>query len=170
MENPEKVMRRVREVFEKSNKTLDELGIAMGYEGDVARKSAWQFLNKTADPRLSMLQRFAIAMSVPLADVTGYGHDSREVSSGEQVHLIKIPEKKWGISSYDWSWLSKSNGLMLMNARVFAQMVGWEGMQFDTANDAYSFVEQEIKKGKVPSKTNPFAPIINAEIKKSRSK
>ena len=60
---------RCREFFTASGKTLDELGIAMGYEGDVARKSAWQFLNKTADPRLSMLRRFAKAMDIPLADL-----------------------------------------------------------------------------------------------------
>lgn len=152
-------MRRVRELFEKSNKTLDELGVAMGYEGDVARKSAWQFLNKTADPRLSMLQRFASAVNVPLADITGYGHDSRVLPSGEEVHLIKMPEKKWGINSYEWSWLNRQSGLMLMSARVFAPMVGWQSMAFDTADDAYAFVERQLKKGKIPSKSKPFVPL-----------
>ena len=41
----------------------------MGYETGMARKSAWQFLNKTADPRLSMLRRFAGAVGVPLAEL-----------------------------------------------------------------------------------------------------
>jgi hypothetical protein len=53
----------------RPGKTLDELGVAMGYKGDVARKAAWQFLNKTADPRLSMPRRFAKAMDIPIADL-----------------------------------------------------------------------------------------------------
>jgi transcriptional regulator with XRE-family HTH domain len=57
-------MARVRAAFESSGLTLDELGQRMGYTGDVARKSVWQFLNKTADPRLSMLRRFAKAMGM----------------------------------------------------------------------------------------------------------
>ena len=62
-------MDKARELFKASGKTLDELGVAMGYEGDVARKSAWQFLNKTADPRLSMLRRFAKAMDIPIEEL-----------------------------------------------------------------------------------------------------
>lgn len=60
---------QMRKVFEQSGKTLDEVGLAMGYEGDVARKAAWQFLNKTSDPRLSMLRRFAKAMDISLAEL-----------------------------------------------------------------------------------------------------
>jgi len=32
------------------------------YPKETARKSAWQFLNKTNDPRLSMLRKFAAAV------------------------------------------------------------------------------------------------------------
>ena len=63
------VMLHARTLFEKSGLTLDQLGQAMGYSGAVARKSAWQFLNKTSDPRLSMLRRFAAAVGVPLAEL-----------------------------------------------------------------------------------------------------
>lgn len=62
-------MERVRAIFEKSGLSLDELGQRMGYSGDTARKSAWQFLNKTTDPRLSMLQRFAEAANVSVVDL-----------------------------------------------------------------------------------------------------
>ena len=55
-------MAKVRERFEKSQMSLDELGLAMGYPPDSARKSAWQFLNSTNDPRLSMLRKFAAAI------------------------------------------------------------------------------------------------------------
>jgi transcriptional regulator with XRE-family HTH domain len=41
----------------------------MGYPLPLARKSVWQFLNRTADPRLSMLQKFADALGVPLSEL-----------------------------------------------------------------------------------------------------
>ena len=62
-------MKRALSLFEKSGKTLDQLGVAMGYSGDVARKSAWQFLKRTTDQRLSMLRRFAKAMGVNVKDL-----------------------------------------------------------------------------------------------------
>jgi transcriptional regulator with XRE-family HTH domain len=68
-DEPDPAMQHARELFQASGKTLDELGVAMGYEGDVARKAAWQFLNKTADPRLSMLRRFAKALGIPLTEL-----------------------------------------------------------------------------------------------------
>ena len=58
------VMLTVRKLFEASGKSLDELGCAMGHEGDTAKKAAWQFLNKVDDPRISTLRRFATAMGV----------------------------------------------------------------------------------------------------------
>jgi transcriptional regulator with XRE-family HTH domain len=61
------VMSAVRERFTKSQMTLDALGEKMGYPPATARKSAWQFLNKTNDPRLSMLRKFAEAIGVKLS-------------------------------------------------------------------------------------------------------
>jgi transcriptional regulator with XRE-family HTH domain len=66
---PPNVMDRARALFDKSGLSLDDLGQKMGYEGDMARKSAWQFLNKTTDPRLSMLQKFADALGITLVDL-----------------------------------------------------------------------------------------------------
>lgn len=62
-------MAAVREQFEQSGLSLDELGLKMGYPKDSARKSAWQFLNKTSDPRLSMLRRFAEAVGCTMASL-----------------------------------------------------------------------------------------------------
>jgi transcriptional regulator with XRE-family HTH domain len=62
------VMQRVREAFEASGMSLDELGQKMGIEGETARKAAWQFLNKVDDPRVSTLRKFANAVDVPLAE------------------------------------------------------------------------------------------------------
>ena len=77
MDEQGNAMLHVRELFKASGKTLDELGVAMGYEGDVARKSAWQFLNKTADPRLSMLRRFAKAMGITVEELLAENKKSR---------------------------------------------------------------------------------------------
>lgn len=62
-------MERARQAFEQSGLSLDELGQRMGYSGETARKSAWQFLTKTTDPRLSMLQRFAEALNISVVDL-----------------------------------------------------------------------------------------------------
>jgi len=62
-------MKRVRIIFDRAGISLEELGQRMGYDGDTARKSAWQFLNKTADPRLSMLFKFAEALNLHISDV-----------------------------------------------------------------------------------------------------
>jgi transcriptional regulator with XRE-family HTH domain len=62
-------MERARRIFSNSGLSLDELGQRMGYSGATARKSAWQFLKKTCDPRLSMLERFAEALNISLADL-----------------------------------------------------------------------------------------------------
>lgn len=62
-------MTRVRMIFEKSGLSLEALGQRMGYHPKTARKSAWQFINKTSDPRLSMLQKFSDALSLSIRDV-----------------------------------------------------------------------------------------------------
>jgi transcriptional regulator with XRE-family HTH domain len=68
MKKPEAdpAMVKARKAFKMSGLSLDELGQRMGAEGEVARKSAWQFLNKVNDPKLGTLRRFAKAVGVPL--------------------------------------------------------------------------------------------------------
>lgn len=63
------VMERVRTLFEKSGLSLDELGQKMGSEGETARKAAWQFLYKVADPRVTTLRKFADAVGVSMAEL-----------------------------------------------------------------------------------------------------
>lgn len=70
-DQPDSVMLRVRELFKQSGLTLDELGLRMGYSGTAARKSAWQFVSRTNDPRVSMLRKFAQAVNVSLAELFG---------------------------------------------------------------------------------------------------
>ena len=60
------VMQAVRERFEKSGKTQQELGERMGYRPGTARQSVSQFL-KSGDPQISMLRRFSEAMGIALS-------------------------------------------------------------------------------------------------------
>jgi transcriptional regulator with XRE-family HTH domain len=62
-------MERARLLFKRSGLSLREVGQRMGYAEGTARKSAWQFLTKTTDPRLSMLEKFAEALNVSLLDL-----------------------------------------------------------------------------------------------------
>lgn len=62
-------MDRARLIFHKSGLSLNELGKRMGYSSEMAKKSAWQFLHKTTDPRFSMLKRFADAMNVSITNL-----------------------------------------------------------------------------------------------------
>lgn len=62
-------MTRVLARFEESGLSLQDLGLKMGYPVDTARKSAWQFLRQTDDPRISMLRRFARALEMPLEEL-----------------------------------------------------------------------------------------------------
>lgn len=82
MPDSDPIIARVRDAFTASGLTLDELGTKMGYETGRARKSAWQFLNKTADPRLSMVRRFAAAVGIPLSEL-----------------IVELPKKKSGTRS-----------------------------------------------------------------------
>jgi transcriptional regulator with XRE-family HTH domain len=66
---PDPVMARVRELFERSKMTLEEVATRMGYTGTTGRQSVWQFINKTVDPRMSMVRKFAQAVGVSLSDL-----------------------------------------------------------------------------------------------------
>ena len=68
-EQTDPIMKAVRDAREKSGLSYEQLGLKMGYTPDTARKSAWQFVTKTNDPRLSMLRRFAEAVDIPLSEL-----------------------------------------------------------------------------------------------------
>jgi transcriptional regulator with XRE-family HTH domain len=69
MADTAEIMKRANVAFEKSGLTLDELGQRMGIVSATARMSAWQFLNKTTDPRLSMLLKFCAALEMPIEEL-----------------------------------------------------------------------------------------------------
>ena len=66
---PDPVIVRARALFARSNLSLEEVGRRMGYGEDTARKATWQLLNKTNNPRVETLRRFADALGVPLRDL-----------------------------------------------------------------------------------------------------
>jgi len=66
---PDPAMARIVAKFEASKMTLDELGQKMGYPQETARKSAWQFIRQTGDPRISMLRKAAEALQIPLGEL-----------------------------------------------------------------------------------------------------
>jgi len=72
-DSPDPVIVRARALFKASGKTLDELGVLMGAESGTARRSAWQFLNKVGDPRISSLRKFCEAMGITLEELIGDG-------------------------------------------------------------------------------------------------
>lgn len=62
------LMEKIRAMFKESGQSLHALGLAMGYDAETARQSAFQFM-KSCDPRISMLRKFAKAMDIPLSDL-----------------------------------------------------------------------------------------------------
>ena len=66
---PEPIMLAVRAALERSELSFEELGIRMGYPKETARKSAWQFVKTTNNPRFSMLRRFADALGIKIAEL-----------------------------------------------------------------------------------------------------
>ncbi len=78
---PDPLMLRVRGLFKASGMTFEQLGQKMGYSGDTARKSAWQFVDRTNDPRLSMLRRFAKAIGMTLEELVAEKEKGRAKES-----------------------------------------------------------------------------------------
>lgn len=72
MDNPDPVMAAIRQAVQRSTLSLEAIGVRMGYPKETARKSAWQFVNRTNDPRFSMVRRFAEAIDVPLSELVDF--------------------------------------------------------------------------------------------------
>ena len=58
-------MEAVRERYENSGLSMQEIGERMGYAPTSARQAVSQFL-KSGDPQISMLRRFAEAIGISL--------------------------------------------------------------------------------------------------------
>lgn len=91
---------------------------------------------------------------------SGRKHDSRQISPHEEVHLIQGPDKMWTISSIDITWVQGPyawpEGTPLpvpvgFNwTKVYVQQLGWDNREYDTPDQAYAYVEKQLRAGKVP--------------------
>ena len=83
---------------------------------------------------------------------------SRQLDSGETIHLVRDPGSKWQIKQYDWWWVT---GLVLWTATVYAEKLGWENLvSFEHQDDTYMFVDSQIKAGKVPGSAGHKSPCL----------
>ena len=76
-------------------------------------------------------------------------NESRTLKGGEIVYLVKDPGAKWRIRSYECRQGVAAGG------RIFVSPKGlpheWEAREFETADEAEEFAQQEIQDGKVPA-------------------
>ncbi len=59
----------IRNAFEHSGITLNELGKGLGYGGPTATKRAWFLLYRTSDPRISTVLAVAKTLGVKIGDL-----------------------------------------------------------------------------------------------------
>ena len=64
-----RVMDNIRNAFERSGMTLNELGEGLGYDGPTAKKRAWLLLHRTSDPRISTVLAVAETLGVKISDL-----------------------------------------------------------------------------------------------------
>ena len=67
--NTNRVMDNIRNAFERSGMTLNELGEGLGYDGPTAKKRAWLLLYRTSDPRISTVLAVAQTLGVKIGDL-----------------------------------------------------------------------------------------------------
>jgi DNA-binding phage protein len=65
----DRVMDNIRQAFERSGLTLNELGEGLGYDRPTAKKRAWFVLHRTPDPRISTVLAVAKTLGVKLGDL-----------------------------------------------------------------------------------------------------
>ena len=65
----DRVMDKIRNAFERSRMTLNELGEGLGYHGPTATKRAWFLLYRTSDPRISTVLAVAETLGVKINDL-----------------------------------------------------------------------------------------------------
>ena len=67
--NADTVMDNIRNAFERSGMTLNELGEGLGYDRPTARKRAWFLLYRTSDPPISTVLAVAQTLGVKIGDL-----------------------------------------------------------------------------------------------------
>ena len=67
--NADHVMDNIRNAFERSGMTLNELGEGLGYDGPTAKKRAWFLLYRTSDPRISTVLAVVETLDIKIGDL-----------------------------------------------------------------------------------------------------
>ena len=78
-------------------------------------------------------------------------NESRTLVGGEIVHLVKEAGGQWYIRFYECRHrvrLAGSVGMMFEYLEGLPQ--DWKAREFESADDAEAFVQEEINQGKVP--------------------
>jgi hypothetical protein len=80
-------------------------------------------------------------------------NESHTFKGGEIVYLLKKPGRKWTIRFYECA--QKIRYDVVAGGLIFELKQGipedWKKREFDTENDAISFVQAEIDSGRVPT-------------------
>ncbi len=87
-----------------------------------------------------------------MTDQSGW-NESRILKGGEIVYLLKEPSRKWTIRFYECDQKIRydvvAGGLMFELKQGLPE--DWKEHEFDTVDDAISFVQAEIDSGRVPA-------------------
>lgn len=76
------------------------------------------------------------------------GYDHKTLRSGETVWVYRsVIRQTWRIRRYTWR---SKEGAVSTASTVYAWHIGWQDEEFETAEDAFEFVEEQIKLGCAP--------------------
>ena len=76
-------------------------------------------------------------------------NESRTLQGGEIVYLVKDPGAKWRIRSYECRQGVAAGGFLFVWLQGLPE--DWKDREFEVADQAAEFAQQEIQSGRVPS-------------------
>jgi len=89
---------------------------------------------------------FSIASNAMQGSIT---HEHKILTSGELVEVIRHPiTKKWKVRAYWWD-IYEPPVISWCSVDAFFGL-GWREKKFDSADDAFDFLEEQIRSGNVP--------------------
>ena len=88
-------------------------------------------------------------------------NESRKLPGGEIVHLVKDPGAKWKIRFYECRHhvrIAQSGGIGMVFEYLEGLPQDWKNREFDSADEAAGFVQEEIRQGRVPRNSEQPIP------------
>ena len=80
-------------------------------------------------------------------------NESRTLKGGEIIYLLRKPDRKWNIRRYECHQRIKydlvGGGLIFEFKQGLPQE--WRELEFETADDAVAFMQEQIDNGKAPA-------------------